>query len=225
MKISKFTVFGQRCSGTNALIRLIETNMPTLEFSEDVGFKHWLVPDQRAIPQDMLVIVIAREVAQWLRSLHRNPWHVEPDMKVLAFSEFIRAEWRTRWDEDFWGITPDDPRYGTPIAEERCLQSGMPFKNAIEMRTAKLRNWTGLRGRSVAYLPVSHSRFVSNPEDVLTAVAEATGHRAITPYIPATSYKGQGEREFIVKKYDALSRDDETFVQRFLDAEIECQFV
>ena len=139
-KFRRFQVYGQRCSGTNAVIKLLEQNFEELQFTEEYGFKHWLVSPEITIPDDVFVIVIARRVDHWLRSLYATPWHVHPDLKAMTFGQFIRAEWRTVWDQDFWGIDREHPKFGSPILEELCPESGGPFANAIAMRTAKLRN-------------------------------------------------------------------------------------
>ena len=221
MSIERFTVFGQRCSGTNALIKLIERNFPTLPFCENTGFKHWLVPEDRPIPPDLLVIVIVREVESWLRSLHRNPWHVIPEMRELSFSDFIRAEWRTIWDEDFWGIDASHPLFGKRIVEEACPATGNPFANAAAMRTAKLRNWFALSRRSAAFLRVSQSELVAQPDKIAGQVAELSGHDMRTSFEPIGSYKGQGNKPFSPKTYEPLSLRDRKHVAAFLDPELE----
>ncbi|ANU08691.1 hypothetical protein [Paraurantiacibacter namhicola] len=221
MSIERFTVFGQRCSGTNALIKLVETNFPTLPFCEETGFKHWLVPENRPIPSDLLVIVIVREVESWLRSLHRNPWHVVPEMRDLEFSDFIRAEWRTVWDEDFWGIDASHPLYGKRIEEETCPVTGNPFANAVAMRTAKLRNWSALSRRSAAFLNVSQSELVAQPDEIVGRVAALSGHDMPTQFEPIGSYKGQGGQPFSPTRYEPLSHQDRKHVKSFLDFELE----
>ncbi|MEE4207817.1 MAG: hypothetical protein V2I43_00940 [Parvularcula sp.] len=84
-------VYGPRCSGTNALIKLIETNFDDLTVTEEFGFKHWPVPEWITIPSYVLVVIITRAPDESLRSLHDNPWHAHPDIKELSFSQFIRA--------------------------------------------------------------------------------------------------------------------------------------
>ena len=59
----------------------------------------------------------------------------------MDFGEFIRAEWRSVWDEDFWGVDRANRKFGQPIEEELCPQTGSPFPKAIAMRTVKLCKW------------------------------------------------------------------------------------
>ncbi|WJY17807.1 hypothetical protein QQS45_09165 [Alteriqipengyuania flavescens] len=223
-KFSRFQVYGQRCSGTNALIKLLERNLEDLEFTEEFGFKHWLVPPEVEIPEDVLVVVIARQADQWLRSLHARPWHAHPDMKDLEFGEFIRAEWRSVWDEDFWGVDADHPRFGQPIEEELCPQTGLPFANAIAMRTAKLRNWIDVASRAAGHVLVSHAELVFRPERVIERLVSASQSRKSKKFIPVTTYKGQNSELFVASEYPPLAATDSAFIGRYLDRAIEKQF-
>lgn len=222
--IERVQVYGQRCSGTNALIRSIDANFPELRFTEEFGFKHWLVPGTRDFPEDVMVVVIAREVGEWLRSLHRNPWHAKPDMKRLSFSDFIRAPWESVWDEDFWGVTPSSPQYGTPIREERCPVTGAAFENAAAMRTAKLSNWVQAGHRAGAKAFVPHGDLVVDPGRVLDAIAAAAGLPTSREWKMLHTYKGEGQKAFVPKAYEPLSRADRQFVDEHLDPDLERLF-
>ncbi len=223
-KFKRFQVYGQRCSGTNALIKLLERNLEDLEFTEEFGFKHWLVPPEVEIPDDVFVIVIARQVDQWLRSLHAMPWHAHPDLKNMEFGEFIRAEWRSVWDEDFWGIDEEHPKFGQPIEEEVCSQTGLPFPNAIAMRTAKLRNWTDVAFRAAGHALLTHSDLVFRPEQVVERVASASRARKSREFVPVSTYKGQDARQFVASEYPPLQAIESAFIGRYFDSEIERQF-
>lgn len=222
--IRRVQVYGQRCSGTNALIKLIEANFPELTFTEEFGFKHWLVPEWMTLPTDVLVVVIARAPDQWLRSLYNNPWHAHSDLKRLSFSEFIRAPWESIWDEDFWGISPSSDLYLTPIMEERCPQTGKPFANVIAKRTAKLKNWVTVAERAPAHVLVSHEMLVGSSDLVLSKIAQAAGLGQKKIWSAITSYKGEGEKLFVPKRYEPLSYDDKRHVNQYLDQSIEEQF-
>ena len=222
--IRRIQVYGQRCSGTNALIKLIETNFEELTFTEEFGFKHWLVPESMTIPSDVLVVIVARAPGEWLRSLYANPWHAHPDIKKLPFSQFIRAPWESVWDDDFWGVSPESGLYQTPIVEERCPLTGKPFVNAIAKRTAKLRNWHEIAERAPARAFVSHETLARDPGLVLDQIAQAAGVRSRETWTLLTSYKAAGKKPFVPKIYDRLSPDDEAYVERFLNPELERLF-
>ncbi|GMN13907.1 hypothetical protein [Altererythrobacter sp. MTPC7] len=221
---TRFQVYGQRCSGTNALIKLLERNLPELEFTEVFGFKHWLVPPGVAIPDDVFVVVIAREAGEWLRSLHAKPWHAVPELKQLDFAEFIRAEWRSVWDDDFWGVEEGHPDFGKPIAEEMCPDTGNPFANAIAMRTAKLGNWLDVAARARGHALLSHAQLVAEPQQVVRRIAGASGTPMRGDFVPVTSYKGQDNRPFEPVRHEKLGPEDAAHVSRYLDPGIERQF-
>lgn len=222
--IKRVQVYGHRCSGTNALIKLIEANFPRLSFTEEFGFKHWLTPVSIAPPSDVLVVIIARSPGEWLRSLHSKPWHVRPELKKLSFSQFVRAPWETIWDEDFWGMTPESDLYLTPIFEERCPATGAPFDNAVVMRTAKLKNWIETSRRAGASLFISHRALTHDPVGVLEQIAEAARVRPGKEWTVLTSYKGAGENRFVPKVYAPLNAEDRAHVDLHLDPAIERQF-
>lgn len=223
-KFRRFQVYGQRCSGTNALIKLLERNLEELEFTEDFGFKHWLVHEELQIPGDLFVVVIARPVEQWLRSLHAKPWHAHPELKQMDFGEFIRAEWRSVWDEDFWGIDKQHPKFGQPIEEELCPQTGSPFPNAIAMRTAKLRNWSDVASRATGHALVSHSELVTRPERLIERLAAAARLERRREFVPVTTYKGQDSKCFVPKRYSPVRPADAAFIRRYLDQAVESHF-
>ncbi len=110
--IRHIQLYGQRCSGTHAIARTIDGNFGEAARTEAYGFKHWFVPDQVLFRDDVLVLVIARNVFDWARSLHRQPWHAHPDVKTLAFSDFVRSPWHSYWDDEFWGISEGHPCEG-----------------------------------------------------------------------------------------------------------------
>ncbi|WP_435199110.1 hypothetical protein [Qipengyuania sp. 902] len=223
-KFRRFQVYGQRCSGTNALIKLLERNLDELQFTEDFGFKHWLVPEEVEIPGDVFVVVIARQVDQWLRSLHAKPWHAHPELKQMDFGEFIRAKWRSVWDEDFWGIDKQHPKFGQPIEEELCPQTGSPFPNAIAMRTAKLRHWSDVASRATGHALVSHSELVIRPERLIERLAAAARLEKRREFVPVTTYKGQNSSSFVPTEYPPVHAADAAFIARYLDQSVESQF-
>ena len=216
-----FHVFGQRCSGTNALIKLIERNFGKPHFSEELGFKHWLVPPDIEVEPGAVVIVITRDAGSWLRSLHRRPWHAHPDLKAMGFAQFIRAPWRSVWDTDFWGVDETDPRLGRPIMEERCPRTGRPFSNALAMRTAKLRNWNALGCRSSFFIKVDHAEIAIDPRAVVDRIAEEAQVSRNDSFTPVDTYKGLPGKPFQPTAHAGLSADDWGFVLRHIDPEIE----
>ena len=222
--VRKVQVYGQRCSGTNALIRLIEANFGRDAFTENHGFKHWMVPATRFIPSDVLVLAIARDVGDWLHSLHRNPWHAHPSLRGLPFGDFIRAPWHSIWDDDFWGMSAEHPMYGSEMLHERDPDTGRRFANAVAMRRAKLANWAGLREQAVHVELLSHADLVACPAELVERLATRYGLARVNGFTPVTDYKGEGGAPFQPRDYPPLSDEDAAHVTAHSDAAVEAAF-
>jgi hypothetical protein len=222
--IRSIQVYGQRCSGTNVLIRSIEANLGRDAFTEAQGFKHWFVPEQVLFPRDVMVLVVARDPVDWVRSLHRQPWHAHPDLKRLDFSDFIRAPWHSYWDTEFWGVEQDHPVLGREMLHERCPHTGERFANALAKRTAKLRHWSDLHDRAHHVALLGHDAFVADPAGVIAALSAATGIPCVQPFVAQDSYKGQGHRPFTPTPYPPVSDSDLAHIHAWLDPEVEARF-
>jgi len=218
--IRRFQVYGQRCSGTNYLIRLIENNFGSAVFTESYGFKHWLVPHSTVFPEDVMALVIVRDPGDWIHSLFRNPWHLRAELKGAPFRQFIRNIWDSCWDEDFWQMDASDTRYLQPIEEERHPETGAAFANPFAMRRAKLDNWTGLASR-VPVMLVNYNYAARHPGKLLQQISRVTGLK-LPPVIAAVdSYKGERNEPFVPKEYATLSNSDQLFMLSQLDPRLE----
>lgn len=217
-------IYGQRCSGTNVLARLLEHNLGAGLFAERYGFKHWFVPDQVLFGPDVLVVVIARDAFDWLRSLHRQPWHVHPDTKALDFSRFIRAEWHSVWDHHVGGIDEHHPLQNREMLHERDPVTGLRFASPLAKRRAKLAHWAGLETRAPNLALLSYETLRRQPEAVIAALAEATRLPAARPFRPVDTYKGQEIRPFLPIRYDPLTSLDRDWIEAQIDADVEALY-
>ena len=204
---ARLAVFGERCSGTNFVVELLRRNLG-LELTEEIGFKHWFVDEDRAVPDDVLVIGMRRGAADWLRSLHRNPWHAHPSLRGLPVETFARSEWHCVWDDARFGIGPDHPDWGTEMMHERDPATGKRFANALAMRAAKHVNWRRVidRARHGAWLRYEDVR--ADPHAVVERIGERCGLVPVGPFDPIKTYKGQPGRAFVPRSYAPL--DPET---------------
>lgn len=222
--IRRIQVYGQRCSGTHAIIKLIEANFGADAFTDICGFKHWFVPPQILFPADTLALTIAREPHDWLQSLHRQPWHAHPEIKAQSFSDFIRAPWHSYWDHEFWGVDPAHPVYGTEMLHERDPETGERFANPVAKRTAKLRQWSGLHSRAHNIALLDHAAVLGHPRDVIAALSAATGLAMADAFVPIDTYKGNGRKPFVTHPVVPLSAEDAAHVDRWLDPQVEAGF-
>jgi len=143
-EIKRIQVFGERCSGTNYLESLLTQNLDDITLRRDFGHKHFFHLPGVSHADDCLFIIIYRELFDWLRSLHQQPYHAASELRDIHFSEFIRRPWWCVWSEES-GKTPTNPLYGKEMMFERNPRTGKRFRNVIRLRANKIRNWESLR--------------------------------------------------------------------------------
>ena len=88
--INKFTIYGERCSGTNFLEKAIAENFD-IKVTWEYEWKHFFGFNKCLNSQDTLFIGVIRDPFDWLFSFHKNPHHIPQQNKELhkfLFSEF-----------------------------------------------------------------------------------------------------------------------------------------
>ena len=104
MVLQKFTIFGERNSGTNYLENILKQKL-YLKFTNEYGYKHWYIKnlEPRGInntttdneckksiddSDDTLFIVIVRNVYDWVGAMYKKPHHIK-NMKRNSLLNFI----------------------------------------------------------------------------------------------------------------------------------------
>jgi len=121
-EVDRFTIYGERCSGTKWLTVLIEDNLG-LPVTWEFGWKHFFGGTQKLPGRDAtgstLFVCVVRDPVDWVNSLYRMPHHLTgPQVRggVDAFmTEPVEFE-------------------GKPEADGR---TGMAYKSVMQMRHRK----------------------------------------------------------------------------------------
>ena len=122
--MTKFvTIYGERCSGTNYLEALINTNYDT-EVRWHYGWKHFFGFHDLKNSDDTLFIGIIRNPYDWINSLYRDKHHL-PSINTTSIDSFLNNE--------FYSITDD----GSEIMRDRNIYTKERYKNIFEMRHTK----------------------------------------------------------------------------------------
>jgi hypothetical protein len=122
--ITKFVIYGERCSGTNYLENVIKNNFG-LELRNDFGSKHFFCFNTyKGIIDDTLFIGIVRNPIYWINSFSRELHHIPNENKSL--SNFLHNEFYSV-DENSNKIILKDLNYIT-------LKK---YKNIFELRKMK----------------------------------------------------------------------------------------
>lgn len=234
--MKNFYLYGERCSGTNVIQKLIEINT-SYRVAWDHGYKHW--PKQRSW-DDVLepIVLVTRNPFDYFKSLYRKPWHAPDSIKNLSFEDFLRAEWWNIYDEEAH-ILPGDELYGKERMEERHPKKGRRFKNVIEMRTEKLRYLkTIYLSKAPKVSLVSFEDMIIDQKMTVKKILRDWGEGSNKRIKIIKSYKGSAtlkRRTFniltfymfqknVVTRGGDLSKNSEEYIRSNLDPELEAFF-
>ena len=221
--VTRFQVFGERCSGTNFLHRLIARNTGLTPLTA-LGWKHGF-PVMTAIPVDCAVICVVRDARDWALSLHARPWHCPAMMQDLGFSDFLRTEWAS---------VADQPRYfpqvaalggvGQPLQHDRHPLTGRPFSDLCALRVAKLNGLAGFRNRGCTVIYARLEAVRDRPVAFLRSLCRHLGIQDVAAFRPVKRRLGARFRpEGGPRPATPLSLcvDDLAFLRQRLDPEQE----
>lgn len=221
MTPTKYQVYGERCCGTHFITKLLERNITNATFTEEFGFKHWFPNPFLELPNDTLVIHVRRNLPDSLRSLHRQPWHVDDGLKDLPFTDFLRKKWRCVWNEDVWQLTKKDPRWGQEMMHERNPLTGFPYQNVIALRTAKDLHWTHLGSRAQHFISLDYESVLADPLASLQNLSAQYNLELRDDFVPVDSYKGLEGGAFRPTKYPDISTSDSELIAKVTLAETQ----
>lgn len=93
-KINKYTIIGERHSGTNWLERICQNRLE-LSITWEYGSKHFFnySPNTLASAQNTLFICITRNVYDWIGGFFKLPHHVDISI-AYNIDKFLLSEWK-----------------------------------------------------------------------------------------------------------------------------------
>lgn len=171
--ITHFTIFGERCSGTNYLEQILLLNF-NIEVTWEYEWKHFPQKEtDYSNSENTLFICISRNILDWLNSFYKNMHHLPLRYNTddLTESEKINKF----LNEEFWSC---DDRYGKPeiIKElmidgkylDRNIYTGERYKNIFEMRSTKLHYLFRDLGKKVKnFMFIRHEDLIYNFKNTL----------------------------------------------------------
>jgi hypothetical protein len=124
MVIKKVTIFGERCSGTNYLVQLLQLNF-NVEIVWSYGWKHFFgFSDVSTNSDDVLFIGIIRNLEDWINSLYREKHHFKSPLTDNP-NNFLTHEicsYYTGYEE---------------VMDDRNIETKERYKNIFELRHVK----------------------------------------------------------------------------------------
>lgn len=126
--IKRFTILGERCSGTNFLQMAMQRNFD-LEVTWQYGWKHFFGFNDYAGSDDCLFISIIRHPLDWVNSFFNHPHH-------LAGS--LRGNVHTFLTEEIFSVYDSGKgKQGRDMIEDYHIHEKRRYKNIWELRYTK----------------------------------------------------------------------------------------
>jgi hypothetical protein len=141
----KFTVIGERCSGTNYLQELISANFYNVHLTWECGFKHWFKKWEAS--NDVLILGIVRNPIDWLHSLYTCLHNIPDQNKSLP--GFLLNEYYSCQNDEI--ITSD---------------LKVKYQNIFELRFLKNNFLLNMKNKP-NFVLINYEELRSNTEDVL----------------------------------------------------------
>ena len=144
--VNKFTIYGERCSGTNYLQGLITQNF-NATITWDFGRKHFFGFNDLDNSDDTLFVGIVRDPTEWLNSFYRDLHHLPPHLCPKSVPDHLKnnvAAQRNNHNNNAYRFLNNEfyslPSDGfAPIIPDIHIYTKKRYKNIFEMRHTKLR--------------------------------------------------------------------------------------
>jgi hypothetical protein len=151
--INRYTIYGERCSGTNYLEMLITTNFD-VSLTWDYGWKHFFGFNDLSDSDETLFICIIRDPVTWLNSLFQKRYHLYIPRNI-SVNKFLSTPIHSH-------NYRKNVSLGKEILQDRHIRTKKRYQNIFQLRYTKL-NFM----RKVLPNKVKHSIFIRY-EDLLT---------------------------------------------------------
>jgi hypothetical protein len=186
-----FTIFGERCSGTNFLEHAIKENFE-LEYTIKYAWKHFFGHysfENNEEENQTLFIGIVRNPITWIDSLFSKMHHI-PDENKLSIKTFLFNE--------FYSVYEDRPE---EIMEDRHIDTKKRYKNIFEMRDIKNQYLINdMKGKVKNYILIRYEDLRDNYNVILDFLKTKFN---LVPknkeYVTIDTYKGNNKKIYVKK--------------------------
>lgn len=159
--IKYYTIYGERCSGTNLLEETMNANF-NLEVTWKYGRKHFFGFHDFKGSEDeneTLFIGITRTPIDWLYSLYRTQWHIPSHN--LEIKKFLLNE--------FYSVVDNSGR--ELMEHDLNMITKQKYKNIFELRKVKNDFLTKtMPNKAKNYIFITLEELASNPEKVINDI-------------------------------------------------------
>lgn len=126
-----YTIYGERCSGTNYLEDIMTKNFNT-QLTWKYGHKHFFGFNDLSNSDNTLFICIVRDVVDWVDSFFNKKHHVPYKLRN-NIKDFIDKEFSS------YHLNPKLKNFGNEIKKDRHIYTKQRYKNLFDLRHTKLK--------------------------------------------------------------------------------------
>lgn len=165
--LKKYTIYGERCSGTNYLKNIMNLNF-NIKLTHEYGKKHFFGFQDEKLKKsdDTLFICIVRNPVDWVNSLYREKYHIAKHLRK-NITDFLNKEFYS-YNDKHSGL-----RDGSEIMEDRNIYTGKRYKNIFELRHTKIK-WMmeELPNKVKNYIFIKHEDLLYDFKNTLLKINE-----------------------------------------------------
>lgn len=206
--LSKYTIYGERCSGTNYLQDVVDKNFDA-KITWEYGWKHFFGFQDEKLNQsdDTLFICIVRNPVDWINSFYRTKHHLIDRMKKIPQEKHLDVF----LNEEFYSERLD--KTNSMIKErmeDRNIYTGERYKNIFELRHTKIKWMLEDLPKKVKHcILIKHEDLLNDFENILIKL-KLTGLKVkenINFPINSVAYKNSKDGKKYVKKNNEISEE------------------
>ena len=131
--IANFTIYGERCSGTNYLEECIKSNF-NVNYVTKYGHKHFFGFSDLSNSDDTLFICIVRDPVKWINSFYRVPHHLI-DVNCHSIKNFLNNP-IVSFEKNPISLNGQKDQ-GKELETDRNIYTKEPYSNIFELRHVK----------------------------------------------------------------------------------------
>ena len=168
----KFTIYGERCSGTNYIENLISLNFD-ISITWEYGWKHFFGFQDHKLKDsdDTLFICIIRNLPDWINSFYREKHHL-PIKYIENISENEKLD--TFLNDEIFSVNDYECNYKTwnkENLEDRNIYTKQRYKNIFELRHTKIKWMTEELPQKVKnYIFIRYEDLINDFENTLLKI-------------------------------------------------------
>ena len=200
--LKKYTIYGERCSGTNYLENIMNMNFD-IQITWEYGWKHFFgfQDDKLKDSDDTLFICIVRNPIDWINSFYRMKYHIANHLRNNV-DNFLNNEFYS-YNDEFSGC-----KDGKEILEDRNIYTGKRYKNIYELRHTKI-NWMikELPNKIKNYIFIKYENLLNNFDNKLVKLKNKGLIVKKNIKFPINTNKYKKENSIYIKKKNKISSE------------------